>query len=377
MLSYAELLELDRSLRGSKVLSVYIDGHAPDPAERGVWRRRLESSITSLHRTIESAPRAEREAFEKCVRLLWERLATIPGAVRAMGWAAFVTEDGVRYAEALPVPMPMLAVWGAGARVAPYVRALKQQRPVIVAMVDHRRARLYRFRLGALEELETLRAHAHVGPIERMGGGPLSHFHPGTRGATGADEADRVLRSGHERMLAELADRLVDLAGDDGWIIVGGTPQPAKAAVRALPARVAPRAQVMPSLDIWSTRADIKRAAARGASMLRGARDREHVAELIERAAAGGLGTVGVEPTLEALRAGSVEALFLSQRFLEQQPAEAEAAIRGAFDQGAYVEDVTGTAATRLDAEAGGMGARLRFAHHREPVAAGSFTDPH
>lgn len=372
MLTYAELLDLDRSLREKKVLSVYVDGQAPNPAERGVWRRRLESAITDLRRSIESAPHAEREAFDQCVRFLWQRLETIPGALGALGWTAFITEDGVRYAEAIPAPTPALAVWATGARAAPYVRALKQQRPVIVAMIDHRRARLYRYRSGALEELDTLRAHAHVGPVDRMGGNPPAHFHPGTRGATGSDEADRVLRIGYERLLAELADRLVAMAGDDGWIIIGGTPQPAKAAARALPEQIAPRAQVMRSLDIWSTKADIKRAAARGASMLRGARDREQVAELIDRAAAGGLGTVGVDPTLQALRAGAVDALFLSQRFLDQQPGEAEAAIKEAFDHGTEVEEVTGTAAARLDAEAGGMAARLRFAQHGDPAAAGS-----
>lgn len=372
MLSHSELLELDRSLRGSRVLSVYIDGNAPDPAKRAVWRRRLENSITDLRRSLESAPHAEREAFEQCVRLLWQRLATIRGAIRAPGFVAFIAEDGVRYADVLPSPTPTLVAWETGARVAPYVRALKQQRPVIIAMVDHRRARLYRYRFGALEELETLRARAHVGPMERMEGRPSSLFHPGTRGATGADEADRVLRSGHERMLSELAGRLVALAGEDGWIVIGGTPQPAKAAARALPAQIAPRSQVMPSLELRSTRAEIARAAARGASLLRGARDREQVAELIDRAAAGGAGTAGVEPTLDALHAGAVEALFFSQRFLEQHAAEAEAAIREAFDQDASVEEVTGTAATRLDAEAGGMAARLRFAYHREPAAAES-----
>lgn len=369
MLTYAELVELDRSLRGSSVLSVYVDGRVVDPAQRSVWRRKLENDLTAIRESLEHAPHEVREAFEHCVRYLHEQLATVPGMVGASGWVAFITEQGVRYAEPVPAPVPSVTVWGTGIRAAPYIRALKQQRPVIVAMVDHRLAHLYRYRAGTLEMLETLRAHAHVGPIERMQGAAPSPFHPGVRGTTGADEADRVLRRGLDQLLAQLADRLVELAGDDGWIIIGGAPQPAAAAARALPSRLAARTQVMPSLHLGSTDAEIARGASRGASMLRGARDREHVAELIERAGADGLSTIGAETTLRALHERAVEALFLSERFVETHTDEAEAVIKEAFDQRAYIEAVTGTAAKRLDADARGIAARLRFTPYGAPGA--------
>lgn len=368
MLTYAELVELERSLRGERVLSVYVDGSAPDPAAKHAWRRVLDDAVRGIGRGLAGAPHDEREAFRRAASLLEAELAATSGALGAPGWAAFITAEGVRTAGPLPTHIPSLVRWERGARVAPYVRALEQQRPVVVAVVDTREARLYRYREGALEALDTLRAHAAVGPFDHMGDVPREHFHTGTRGSTGTDAAERELRVGTERMLAELAGRLTVLGGDDAWIVLGGTPQAAKAALATLPGAAAARATVLPSLGVWASEAEIRRLAAEGATVLREAREGAMLADLLERKGARGNGAVGASAVLHALDAGAVQELLLSTQFLERHAADAELAVRAALGQRSSVEVAGGAAAERLDREAGGIVARLRFVPPQLPA---------
>jgi hypothetical protein len=63
---------------------------------------------------------------------------------------------------------------------------------------------------------------------------------------------------------------------------------------------------------------------------------------------------------MRALEEGRARSVYLTSRFAEVKAADAEAAIRSAFDAGSVVEHVSGDAATRLDA-VGGITARLRY----------------
>ena len=106
MLTHAQLLALHRSLRNERVLSVYIDGTAKDPATQRSWRMQLQHALTDLRTWLEGSSHSEREEFEKRVEMLDATLARFPVSVGAPGWAAFVTADGVRAAETLPAPVP-------------------------------------------------------------------------------------------------------------------------------------------------------------------------------------------------------------------------------------------------------------------------------
>lgn len=68
MLTHAELMTLYRSLRSERVLSVYIDGTATDPATQRSWRVQLDHSITDLRKWLKDSPHAEREQFEQIGR---------------------------------------------------------------------------------------------------------------------------------------------------------------------------------------------------------------------------------------------------------------------------------------------------------------------
>ncbi len=366
MMNTTQLVALERSLRGTRVLSVYLDGTANDPAKQRTWRAQLDHSLNDLRAWLADSPRAERGEFEHAVRALEHQLATLTGNVGAPGWAAFITADQVHEASTLPVAMPTRAVWSTGASVAPYMRALKELRPVALALVDSTRADVYRYQLGALEHIETVRAHHTVRAPAHMGDRPRSGFHPGTRGAAGRDEAQRGLLEGTNRMLREAATTALKVAGPDGWILTGGIPEVSAHLAQKLTPQAADRVLAI-AIDIHASDADLADAAQAGASALRNVMDAARIAEIVDGGEARGLGAVGPAATRETLDQARVRELFVTHSYLEEHAVEAEAAVRAAIDQSALVEEVAGVAAEWLDAR-GGVAARLRYRVPSESV---------
>jgi hypothetical protein len=359
MLSYAQLAALHRTLSDRRVLTVYIAGDVDDPAMQRSRRVELDHSLTDLRRWLEDSARVEREEFERCVEQLETEVAKLDSGVGAPGWAAFITADRIHEAKPLPTPTPTLAVWSTGPCVAPYVRALEEHRPIVVVIVDARQASIFRYQLGTLEHVDVVRAHHAVDQPQHMGTPSRQGFHTGTRGRAGRDAAQRSLLQGRERMIAEAVERVRELAGDEGWILLGGIKRVARIMAHRLEP-VAPDRVAHVALDVHATDAQVVQAARSGGSALRDRRDEESIAELSELAGAHGLGVVGPADTHLALRQSSVRNLYVTRRYLEDHAAEAEAAIRAALDQDAAVEEVSGRAASHLN-EYGGMAAGLRF----------------
>ncbi|HEY6090007.1 MAG TPA: hypothetical protein VD771_09475, partial [Gemmatimonadaceae bacterium] len=268
--------------------------------------------------------------------------------------------DRVHEASLLPVAMPTQAVWSTGASVAPYMRALKEIRPVVVVHADSTRADVHKYYLGKLEHVATLRAHHRVMEPSHMGDAPRVGYHAGTRGDTGHDEAQRSLLAGTKRMLSDTAERALRVAGPDGWIITGGIPQVSRHLADSLVARAPDRVLRDDSLDIHASKADLADAARAGASKLRNAFDAARLAEIIDGSNATGLGAIGPAATRETLDQRRVRELYLTHHYLENHAAEAEDAVRSAIDQGAAIEEVSGAAAKQLDAH-GGLAALLRY----------------
>lgn len=359
MLNHEELGRLTRTLRDRKVLSIYLDLAARDPALKRAWRTQLDDSIRRIRDATPPPPDKERVALDRAAALLDAQLESVSAA---RSWVGFACGDEVHHSETLPVRTPNVVAWGSGPRVAPYIGALRQCGPVVLAEVNAEGARLYRYDAGKLEQLEHLRAHVTIEQQRHMGSMPRRGFHTGTRGATGTDAAQRELREGTRRMLRELAQRLTVLAGADGWIIIGGTPLPAKAARAALPKALAGRALVVPEMHIWASEARIRECAETGAAALQDAQDLDAVSYAIRQADAGrGRGVAGPEATLRALETGAVERLYLSERFIEMSPETGDDAVRSALEHGASPEVIHGVAGIRLDRFAEGMAARLRY----------------
>jgi hypothetical protein len=268
MLNSSQLVALERSLRGKRVLSVYLDGTATDPAKQRTWRVQLDHNLGDLRARLAGSAHTEREELAQCLPLLDRELTAFTGNVGAPGWAAFVTADRVHEASLLPVAMPTQATWSTGACVAPYMRALKELRPVALVLADSARADVHRYQLGKLEHIETVHAHHTVMAPSHMGDTPRSGFHSGTRGATGHDEAQRSLLEGTNRMLADVAERVMRVATPTGWMVAGGIPHVRGQLADKLRA-LAPDRVLTVSLDIHASAADLVNAAHAAASTLR------------------------------------------------------------------------------------------------------------
>ena len=361
VLTHPQLVTLFRALRDERVLSVYIDGSTTDPAMPRPWRVPLDHALKDLRTWLVDSSHDERESFERCVRLLEQRLGEFSASVGAPGWVAFIVGgDESCVAHQLPVPVPTLAVWSTGLCLAPYMRALKETRPVIIAVADARKAELYRYSLGQLNHVETVRAHHAVESPSHMGASPRQGFHTGTRGETGHDAAQRALLEGRDRMLVQAAHRIAELAGEDGWILLGGTRRVGARLSRHL-APIAPhRVLALMTFDVHSSEAEITEAARAGASTLRDAFDANRLADIVELSGAARLGVVGAVETRRALDQRSIRDLYVTRHYLDEQAAEAEDAVRSALDQDASVEEVSGSAAEQLD-RLGGVAAGLRF----------------
>jgi len=359
MLRLSEIVEIERVLRGSLALSVYLDDAPSDPAQRAVWRTRLDQALERARDDVPAG--SDRQAFDLAAGLLREELASVTSARGAAGWMAYVTPDAVRLRASLPVPAALLVRWGDGALVAPALRALKESRAAIVAIVDSRSARILRYRDGEIREIESLKAYTPISAASHMGAPPRQGFHPGTRGEAGRDAAERELRAGRAQMMRELAGRMLDAAGADGWLLFGGAPAAAREAFNTMPKSAAPRSLLMPDVPLHLGDAHIARSAARGASILRRREDLAAVHTLFERSGAGGRAATGYDAVRNALAAGAAQRLLITTRSVERAPEEAETLVRAAFAAGTEIEIVSGEAAELLDGRAEGAGALLRF----------------
>ena len=361
MLTREQLMELDRALADQWVLSVYLDGDASDPAERTAWKRRLDVELARLKRGLRERTHAERERFDETIVHLQERLAGFRGFLPDASWVGFITSAGVIHAESLHVSLPTLAVWQRGMRIGPYFLGLPARGTALVIVVDSRMARIYRSRDAAIELLDRIHAISELTAPEHLGHPPRLGFHTGTRGSTGTELAERELRAGRERMMRELGERLSKVALPDEPVLVGGIAVAAAEAIEALPKDVGARTTRLPIIDVHSTDARLATIAAAFLADRRDALDLRTVTEVLARAAEAGRGLTTLAPTREALRTGAVDQLCLSERFVLEHPEKSDEVLRSALRAGAEVLVVRGAAAERLDADAKGIAARLRY----------------
>jgi hypothetical protein len=359
MLTHDELVDLYRANRAEKVLSVYLTAEQHDPAERNAWRRLLDHGVTEAREPLDSND--ERAAFDAAFRLLESALDRFDAFLPERGWVGFATADQLLYTESVPVPMPNLVRWEPGLRVAPYVRALKQERPVVTVLTDSRRARVFRYHDGQFAEQLDLRADMFLGDLSDTETSKRAATHTGIRGATGTDTAQRLHEVGSERMLKQLVDVLGGAAGRHGFVVLGGTPEMVAATASRLPKGLATRAMERPSLHFDMTLAEVKEATQTAASELTHQHQNELLENVLDAARAHGRGCLGREETERALGERRVESLLLSRRFILANADYADHCVGTAFEQGADVEELSGEAGERLDAEAGGIGAVLRY----------------
>ena len=362
MLTRERLLELFQELREREVLSVYVDADLKDPAQRDTWRVHLERDISRLRRLFEQRGDADLSAFDGAWGLVERELeAGEHASMSKRGWVAFATSDRLWHAGGVPAHMPNLVAWQLGIRAAPYVRALKQERPVLVVLVDGRRARLFEHVEGSTTEVAGFLADSDVGDLGGMGMHKGPARASGVRGITSTDQGQRLRDVAAERLRKDVAERIAGRSGDEGIVVLGGTEEAVKRLLSLLPRSLAGRVAVRSSLHLEMSTAQVRDEIRSAAGDLSEEGHLALAADVVDAARAGGKGALGPEETLKALERRQVDILLLSRSYIQGHPEAADHAVALAFSQGAYVEELSGDAGGRLDAEGHGVAARLRF----------------
>jgi hypothetical protein len=361
MLTRDQLAELYRGLQEEGVLTVYVDGVGTDPASRKVWRRRLSHELEREEHRLRKDDSVDLGSFKAAEEILLRELDDIETFLPKKGWVGFVTPDGVRHSEDLPVQVANLVRWDNGPRVAPYIRGLKQLRPMAVALVDSRRSRIFLYKEGIVEEVEDFRADTFLGDLMDPSAPQRAGHHSGSRGETATDAAQKYLDIGMERMLKRVKEVCTDLIQPDGFLLLGGELDAVAGLRPLLPKSFDRRILENPSLYVDMNVQEVKEAAAEGASILAKYRQMSLLEQITEQAHSGGNGSLGAEETVRALEEGRVDILALSRGFVEANADLADRCVGDAFQQGADVRVFSADPAAQLDAEGGGIGARLRY----------------
>ena len=359
MLNHERMLELYRELAEKSVLSVYIDGSQHDPAGRNKWRTKLESGLDEARRKVTGV--AEGEEFDAAARLVQKALDPFDGFLPGKAFVAFATPDKLWYGETVGISMPDVVRWDTGIAVAPYVRGLKQDRSVVITLLDSQRARLFLYRDGEVQEIDDLRADTFVGDMSDVGASKRSAVRSGLRGETSTDAAQRTLEVASERMVKDVVKEVVHRAGDHGFVVVGGAPEMSAWVRDALPKHLEGRVLVDPSLQVEMRQVEVRQGAGAAASELTKRWQLEEVSEVFNQARSNGRGATGYEETERALEEMRVDILLLSRTRTRADPEDADRLIGLAFAGGAHVEEISGLAGEQLDAESQGIAARLRF----------------
>jgi hypothetical protein len=367
MLNATELFTLARDLAHRKVLTVYVDNWTTDPARRDAWRAATETRLRNTRENITDM--RDRAAFDRAAAFLRDAQPRPGGMWAARGWIGFATIDGPVYVGELPRRVETFVAWQDGPVIAPYLRALKQHTPVIVALVQSRGAHLYRYVRDRLETLEELRLASHEA---RAGGDNRATLNRGGRGypaprsALETEIAQRRQLAAFQHFATRLGARLALLAGPEAFIVVGGAAEWSRLAAAALPRRLHDRLVVTTTLDQRASPSAITRAAKRAARQIRSRRGRELIASVLARVdyrAVAGL------PALQrAIRVRAVDLLLVSPRFLHLEGDRAEQLLQAALGQGARIEVLSEDAGALLDRAAQGVAARLRFAIDPKPT---------
>ena len=358
MLTRHDLADLSKAHESDMVLSVYIARDGSDPGNRAGWRLRLDGALESIRAGLEREAPADLPAFEQASKLVTSSLDAFGRVLPHEGWSAFATADGLFHAEVLPFAPPELVRWRQGIYAAPYVRTFKSDRPVVLALMDRWRARLYRYQSGRLtfeSEVGTQRPSVDASDVAAPS---LVSPRSGTRGMTRTDYADRMIDEGSRRQRKHAVEAILAMAGDAGGVALGGMPKTLSAVRKDLEEKLSGRIVEAPELSFESTESEIAAVAASAASELtsrRQARLLEASTETPER------GSTGWNRTYRALAAGAVDTLLVSRNLIESSPDDAERLVRLALAQGAEVEELGDEMGARLWAEAEGVAARLRF----------------
>ena len=272
MLHTPELFAMARDLAHRNVLSIYVNRYAADPAERYTWRTTLAADLRRTRDAITNS--AEREEFDRAAAMLEQAMPELGTAGREPGWAGFATSNGVVAVSELPRRAEPLVAWQQGIVIGQYLRALKHERPVIVALVQPRGALLYRYAHGILEALESvnLGMDGDTGITRQRGRNERGAGQRRPRAALKTEVSHQRQLTQLHRVASSLVPRLRLLAPTDACIVIGGAPQSTGVVLRTLPAGLRRWSIVTSELNQTVASRAIIRVAKRAAKELRSRR---------------------------------------------------------------------------------------------------------
>lgn len=361
MMNRDEIARLYREVRNEPVLSVYLNGGAKDFSERRAWRTRMEHSVSEIRRSLAEARPDEREALEGAFRQVQNAISGFD-FLPDRGWVGFASPDRLILGSSTRVPMPDLVRWETGARIAPYVRALKQDRLVVGILVDSRKGRVFEYRDGRMQECDDLLGDVFIGDLADVNVSRRATSFSGVRGETGVDAGQRALEVEAERLYKRLSEVAVARVGAKGILVVGGVPESIRAFLGHLPSGLRGRTVERPAGTLEMSTSEAIDLIEEAASELTRRLQDALLEEVIDSARSGGKGALGPEAVEVALQSGQVDTLLLSRSLIQQFPDLADRFVSAAFDIHAEIEELSVEGALRLDAEAKGVAARLRFA---------------
>lgn len=359
MTSWNELLRFTRAHQGELTLSVYIAAAPADPSERQSWFVRLRQQLNHISDGLDAQAHEEREAFARCVAKLFDRLPAQGTMPRDHSWAFFAAAGGDDLMLELAPGVETSVHWGLGARVVPFLRVAEPEEALVV-QVDRISSQLSRFANGEFDDSVTLEAEPidEVGPF--MSAPARTGFHGGTRGRTGADEAQRQRRESTDRLLSDTVRRIGTMAEFRMPVLIGGAPESAVRVLESLPVALADRSILATDLRMGTPheyRDEIRSAL----HQLHSRQQEERIAALRDLALAGGSAVIGYEDSERAAQMGAIAELIFTDEAWHQHPAEIEALVRRALVDGAEVEFAEPGAVRAMDGTADGVIAGLRF----------------
>ena len=342
MLTHVMLRALERAMRDEFVLSVYLDGGGSDVGSRTQWRTLLDREVHAIAAALPAGvDRGSAPAFSRALGNLRRLIPQAPtGALGVPGWVGFATASETIHIEATPRRLTTGIWWGHGMRVGPYLRVLRASHNALAVLVDGRAARLFRCRAGEATLID--RFHSYGEPA----------LSPGEW-----ESADLQVRVGRERMLDQLAARIVEVNTPDEFIVVGGAPVAARAAVDRLAPLLRERVLLAGTLHRSTTDHELYRAVQDAIDEVMRGREHAEARNAVEGRGGYDVAELGYLAVQEALATGAVRRVLVSEQFLEGRPDDAESVIRLAADHDARPVLVEPPASQLLDAGAAGIAA--------------------
>jgi peptide chain release factor subunit 1 len=355
---------------GACVLSAFLN-LAPQRQVERTYRTIFKDLHQELGERLDEPRRAELDAESTRVA---QWLDANPPQGRALAIFS-CAPAGLWEAFSLQVPVPDRLAFEATPYVAPLLDLLDEYERYAVALVDKEKARIFSVFLGEIEE-----EHG------------FKDFVPGKHDQGGVSQAN--FQRHHEahvfRHLKRAAEYLTELYRHRPFdrLILAGPEEATSELRRLLPRALASRVVAAIPAETFAGTAEILERTLEIEHQIERTTENRLLTELFETAAAGGLGTVGVDRTLEALFLGEVRTLVVADgapaegsecpncgRLTTGRPSACpacgnrmdpvadvfERAIDWTLARSGRVEVVHNEPAQRLLEAGGGMGAFLRY----------------